>query len=69
MEINHVSMANMKWFGCIAVNLNEGVHLEWNFSEENCLEFIKKYSTRPDHKGTEQKIPFFTSFLKFDFFL
>ena len=52
MEINHVSMANMKWFGCIAVNLNEGVHLEWNFSEENCLKFIKKYNFEEPNKQT-----------------
>ena len=53
MEINHVSMANMKWFGCIAVNLNEGEHLEWNFGEENWLKFIKKiYNFEEPHKQT-----------------
>ena len=55
MEINHVSMANMKWFGCIAVNLNEGVHLEWNFSEENCLEFIKKYNFEEPNKSKHEQ--------------
>ena len=31
-------------------------------------EIHKKNSTRPDHKETEQKIPFFASFIKFDLF-